>query len=157
MRSSLTDVSNMPKKHSSSFSVVDLNNKETQSILLIHMKSQEKEKLELRRIKQAMMLESQSTSSSMHDGLTSGVSSSSCSSVSAQSPTKSLSPTANNSALFFDFNDLPANSSNNSSGSMPDRCESICLNSSYPLYKRLYKNLNSRHHHIVSFGFLYIF
>ena len=148
MRSSLVDVSNMPKH--SSISVVDLNNKETQSILLMRMKCQEQKQLELRRLKQIMMLQSQSTSG----GLTSGMSSSSCSSNSPLSPTQSFSPTASSPiSSSCNFNNFSANSSINSNASMPDGgCgESADLNSSYPLYKRLNKNLNHRQHQIVRY------
>lgn len=149
MRSSLSDVSNMPKP--SSFSVVDLNNKETTSILLLRMKSQEQKQLELRRLKQIMVLQSQSTSSSMPEELISGMSSSSCSSISPLSPTQSLSPTTSSSTSFT-FN----NSSPNSSVALSDRSESIDLNSSYPLYKRLYNNLNYRQHQFVSYAFRFL-
>ncbi len=158
MRSSLSDVSNMPKP--SSFSVVDLNNKETTSILLLRMKSQEQKQLELRRLKQIMVLQSQSTSSSMPEELISGMSSSSCSSISPLSPTQSLSPTTSSSTSFT-FNNSSANSSSansspNSSVALPDRSESIDLNSSYPLYKRLYNNLNYRQHQFVSYAFRFL-
>ena len=133
MRSSLIDLSNMPKQ--SCISVVDLNNKETSSILLQRMKCEEEKqnKRKIERLKSPLLRQNLNTSTP--NSLSSLLSYSSCSSISPLSPP--MSPTLSYSSTF----DYSKNSSIESNAS------EIELNSSYPFYKRVY---NATHPKLVS-------